>query len=220
VTLTVTDSAGQSKSATSDVYPRDQLSDLTPVGTPVNGLGPIRSNHSNGGTATGPGGTLSLDHIPYAKGLGMYAPADVHYQLGGNCTGHFVSDVGIDDAVGSQGSAVFQVFLDGTKVFDSGVMRGGDLRKNINLDIKGKKDLRLVVTDAGDGNAFDQADWGGARVTGCPAQVASPDASVSPRAAGGGGGGCNIGGDGRFDPVLPGLLAAAVVVIWRRRRKP
>jgi hypothetical protein len=35
---------------------------------------------------------------------------------------------------------------------------------------------------------------------------------------GGGGGGCAIGGNGSFDPTLPGMLAAALVVFgWRRR---
>jgi hypothetical protein len=35
---------------------------------------------------------------------------------------------------------------------------------------------------------------------------------------GGGGGGCAVGGDGRFDPTLPAMLAAALAVFgWRRR---
>jgi hypothetical protein len=33
-----------------------------------------------------------------------------------------------------------------------------------------------------------------------------------------GGGGCSLGGAGRFDPLLPGLLFAAMVLLARRRR--
>jgi hypothetical protein len=73
-----------------------------------------------------------------------------------------------------QGSVVFQVFLDNVKAFDSSLLRGSDLRKPVKISVAGKKELRLVVTDGGDGNTFDLADWAGARVTGCPAPVAGP----------------------------------------------
>jgi glucose/arabinose dehydrogenase len=230
VTLTVKDSKEQNKSTTRDIYPRDLLSDLTPVGTPINGRGPIEMNRSNGEVAPGDGSPITLGRIPYVKGLGVFAPSDVRYQLDGQCAGHFITDVGIDDAAGIQGSVVFQVFLDGAKAFDSGVMRGGELRKTVNLALAGKKELRLVVTDGGDGNAFDLADWAGARVTGCPANFAAQStagtpANATPSGAAltpptGGGGGCSIGGDGSFDPILAGLVALAFgVLIWRLRRK-
>ncbi|RZI43421.1 JDVT-CTERM domain-containing protein [Herbaspirillum sp. HC18] len=233
--LTVTDSKGQTGAATRDVFPRTQLSDLTPTGTPINGLGPIEKNRNNGGAAPGDGGTITLDGIPYPKGLGVFAPSDVSYDLGGVCSGQLVTDIGIDDIAGARGSVVFQVWLDGVKAFDSGVMTGGDRRKSLNISVAGKKTLRLVVTDGGDGNALDLADWAGARVTGCPAMAetaAAPAASsstpagagpalVSPTGGGGGGGGgCVIGGDNRFDPTLLALLAAAFAVArWRRYRR-
>lgn len=169
ISLSVKDLAGQTGVAVRDVYPRTQLSDMTPVGTPVNGVGPIEKNRNNGGIAAGDGGTMTLDRIPYPRGLGMHAPADVRYHLGGTCSGRFIADVGVDNAAGEQGSVAFQVFLDGAKVFDSGLMRGSDLRKPVNVNVAGKNELRLVVSDGSDGNAFDLADWGGARVTGCAA---------------------------------------------------
>jgi len=223
MTLSVTDSAGQTHVAVRDLYPRLPLTDMAVSGVPANGLGPIERNRHNGDAAAGDGGTITLDRIPYAKGLGVHAPSEVRYNIA-SCTGNFIADVGIDDSVGSGGSAVFQVWLDGAQVFDSGIVRGTDLRKTINVSVAGKSELRLVVTDAGDGNASDRANWAGARVTGCPASLAQPATDVGavitpPAGSGGGGGGCAIGGTGRFDPTLPALLAASIAtLVWRRRK--
>lgn len=168
-TLTVKDSAGLTHSVTRDLYPRKMLSDMTPVGTPVNGWGPFEKDRSNGETGAADGRTMTLAGITYAKGLGVHAPSEIRYNLGGACSGKFIADVGIDDEVGDAGSVIFQVFLDGVKAYDSGITRGSDLRKLANVSVAGKNELRLVVTDAADGTSNDHADWGGARVTGCNA---------------------------------------------------
>ncbi|HEX6705970.1 MAG TPA: PQQ-dependent sugar dehydrogenase [Albitalea sp.] len=169
IRLTVTDSMGQTAVAFRDVFKKKQITDFTPVGTPVNGFGPIENDRSNGESAAGDGKTITLGGIPYPRGLGVHAPSDVLYNLGGACSGSFISDVGVDDEVGSNGSVVFQLFLDGVKAFDSGIARGADLRKPVSVSVAGKQQMRLVVTDAGDGKSFDHADWAGARVTGCGA---------------------------------------------------
>ena len=75
----------------------------------------------------------------------------------------FQSDVGLDDEVGTNGSVVFQVYLDGTKTYDSGAMTGATATKSINLDLTGKSELRLVVTNGGDNIDYDHADWADAR---------------------------------------------------------
>lgn len=167
IRLTVTDAMGQTATAFRDVYMKKQITDFVPVGTPVNGFGPIEKDRSNGESAAGDGKTITLGGVPYPRGLGVHAPADVTYNLGGTCSGSFVSDVGVDDEVGNQGSVVFQVWLDGVKAYDSGIVRGADLRKPVNVSVAGKSQMRLVVTDAGDGKSFDHGDWAGARVTGC-----------------------------------------------------
>ena len=85
--------------------------------------------------------------------------SDVRVRDTPECTA-FQSDVGIDDEVGPNGSVVFQVFLDGVKAYDSGTMNGSAATKTIDLDVTGKSELGLVVTDGGDnGNAYDHADW-------------------------------------------------------------
>ena len=177
--LTVRDSGGQTHSSARDVRPRTHVSDMSFSGTPVNGWGPVERDMSNGETAAGDGRTLTLDAIPYAKGLGVHAPSDVRYALGGSCSGKFIADVGVDDEVGSAGgSVVFQVFLDGVKAYDSGVMTHASPRQPVNVGVAGTSQLRLVVTDGGDGMSWDHADWAGARVTGCGAPPSCPTATA------------------------------------------
>lgn len=219
--LSVKDSAGQTQNATQSIYPRHQFSTLKPMGTPVNGLGSVEIDRHNGGASPKDGGQISLDSVPYPKGLGVHAPSDVRYNLGGTCDGRLIADVGIDDSVGAAGSVVFQVYLDGEKAFDSGLVRGSDLRRPINVELNGKRELRLVVTDGEDGNAQDRANWAGGRLTcdALPEDTLAPTSSGGAIASPGGGGGCTTGGNGRFDPTLAGLVLSALAsLMWRRRR--
>ena len=100
------------------------LSDLTATST-TSGYGPVEKDKSNGGFAGGDGLTITLNGTTYAKGLGVHAASDVQYALGGTCT-RFKASVGVDDEVGANGSVVFQVFADATKVYDSGADDGRD----------------------------------------------------------------------------------------------
>ena len=138
------------------------LSDLTWTSA-TNGWGPVEKDMSNGEQAAGDGKTITLNGTTYTKGLGVHAASDIKYALAG-CT-NFQSDIGLDDEVGVNGSVNFQVFLDGVKAYDSGVMTGAATTKQINLDLTGKSQLELVVTDGGDNINYDHADWAGAKIT-------------------------------------------------------
>jgi glucose/arabinose dehydrogenase len=138
------------------------LSDLTWTSA-TNGWGPVEKDRSNGGLAAGDGRTITLNATTYAKGLGAHAASDVRYGLSGGCT-RFRADVGVDDEVGSKGSIVFQVFADGAKLYDSGVLTGASATKTLDVDVSGKSELQLVVTDGGNGIDSDHADWADARV--------------------------------------------------------
>jgi autotransporter-associated beta strand protein len=77
--------------------------------------------------------------------------------------------VGVDDEVGSNGSVIFQVLADGTKIYDSGIMTGGAAAKTINLDVTGVRRLTIGVTDTGNDvsgnrNSNDHSDWANAWV--------------------------------------------------------
>jgi glucose/arabinose dehydrogenase len=138
------------------------LSDLTWTSM-VNGYGPLEEDMSNGGFSGGDGATITLNATTYAKGLGAHAASDVQYSLGGNCS-RFKASVGVDDEVGANGSVVFQVFADSTKVFDSGTMTGSSATQTVDVSVASAQTLRLVVTDAGNGINSDHADWALARI--------------------------------------------------------
>jgi hypothetical protein len=139
------------------------LSDLTPT-VAQNGWGPYEKDRSNGETGASDGHTITLNGQTYTKGLGVHAASDLRYALNGQYTS-FQADIGVDDEAGANGSVIFSVFVDGEKVYDSGVMTGSSATKQVSLDVTGKQDLRLYVSDASNGNTFDHADWANARLT-------------------------------------------------------
>jgi alpha-galactosidase len=116
------------------------------------------------------GNTIKIGGITYTKGLGLHAEAETQYYLGGNYS-RFTAAVGIDSEVGSRGSVVFQVFGDGVKLYDSGIVKGGAAAKAVDVDITGVKMLKLIVTNGGDDINYDHADWASAFVKAVPAQV-------------------------------------------------
>lgn len=139
------------------------VSSLTMV-TMTNGWGPAEINMSNGEQAPNDGHTITIRGAAFAKGVGVHAPSDIQYYLGNACS-TFTATIGIDDEVAPNGTVVFQVFGDGVKLYDSGVVAGTSAAKNINVDMTGKNFLELTVTDGGDGNASDHADWATPRIT-------------------------------------------------------
>jgi alpha-galactosidase len=142
------------------------LSDLTATYA-ANGLGPVERDTANGASDPGDGGPIKLRGQAFTKGLGMSAPAAVIYRLGKTCTS-FSATVGVDDAAGGAGSVVFQVWADGTKLFDSGAVTGMSAAMPVAVDLTGQRRLKLMVTNAGDGSALDRADWADAKVDCAP----------------------------------------------------
>ena len=57
------------------------------------------------------------------------------------------------------------VFADGTKVYDSGVVTNTTPTVHLDQDVTGAHVLQLVVTDAGDGISFDNADIAAPQLT-------------------------------------------------------
>lgn len=151
------------------LQPGDQwVSDLVRagwlVGTPSNGWGPVELDMSNGESGEGDGAPLTVQGRVYDKGLGVHAPSEVVLDLQGRCT-TFTSDVGIDDEM-SRGTVTFEVRGDGEVLAGpTEVIGHDDAAVTLTADVTGVQQLSLVVTDGGDGNGGDHADWAGAKVT-------------------------------------------------------
>lgn len=144
----------------------------------TNGFGPIELDKSNGESVAGDGRTLTLAGKTYTRGYGVHANSKMSFAIGGKCRS-FTSDIGVDDEVGSKGSVVFQVFGDGIKLYDSGVMTGASATKSIKVDVAGRSTLTMVVTQGTDNNYFDHADWANPYLVGCEA-AALPVTGTTP----------------------------------------
>lgn len=102
----------------------------------------------------------------YDKGIGTHSNSEIVYDLSGKDYSYFMAKVGVDQEVSgsSASSVIFQVYLDGEKVYDSGMMKSGDSEKDVFVETKGAKELKLVVNDGGNGNAADHADFADAKL--------------------------------------------------------
>ena len=108
---------------------------------------------------------LQIGDRQYDHGLGMHAAGEVVVDLAGECAS-FEAEVGVQWQGGkSAASVVFQVFVDGEKRFDSDVMQETDSPRTVSVSLTDAEQLRLVVTDAGDGINSDVAVWANARMT-------------------------------------------------------
>ncbi|MBI0292932.1 beta-galactosidase [Streptomyces sp. PRKS01-29] len=143
------------------------VSDL-PFQSSSNGWGPVERDRSVGENAGGDGLPLSLHDTGYEKGLGTHAASSVQVWLGGSCT-TFHAALGLDQETygRSDGPATvaYTVLADGTPVYESGTVGRDTATKEIDVDVAGARRLELVVSDAGDGNALDHADWADAKLT-------------------------------------------------------
>ena len=106
----------------------------------------------------GHAGFRPLHGVTFKKGLGVHAPSEIDYYLGGTCS-KLTTSVGIDDDVQGPGSVVFQIYVDHTMVADSGLMTTTTPTKTLAANLSGADTLKLVVTDGGDGIEYDHADW-------------------------------------------------------------
>ena len=103
--------------------------------------------------------------ISYDRGIGTHATSTIVYDLSDKDYAYFSSYVGVDrEMYGSVGSISFEVYVDGEKKFDSGIMNSRDPKKYVEVDINGAKELKLVVKDGGNGNGSDHATWGDAKL--------------------------------------------------------
>jgi hypothetical protein len=98
---------------------------------------------------------LSIGGTHFDCGVGTHAPSVWSASLRGSAA-NFRAKVGVQDG----GRTVeFIIRGDGKTLFRSGVMKGGEKARDVNVSLKGIQSLSLEVTDGGDGNSGDHANW-------------------------------------------------------------
>ena len=103
--------------------------------------------------------------VVYNKGIGTHATSTIVYDLKGKNANYFTSYIGVDRHMyGSVGRVQFEVYVDGEKVYDSGVMNSRDPQKFVEVDLLGAEELKLVVKDGGNGIGSDHATWADAKL--------------------------------------------------------
>lgn len=105
------------------------------------------------------------NEVAFERGIGAHATSTIIYDLTDKNYAYFSSYVGVDRQMyGSVGSVSFEVYVDGVKKFDSGLMTSREPMKYVEVDINDAKELKLVVTDGGNGIGSDHATWGDAKL--------------------------------------------------------
>lgn len=98
----------------------------------------------------------------FQRGVGTHAASVFRIQLDGK-TISFKAKAGIDDSAPEhelkQASSEFRIIGDGKTLWQSGIMKGGDKAKDVEISTKGIKSLLLLVDHTGDGIAGDRANW-------------------------------------------------------------
>ncbi len=149
------------------IYPLSQV----PAAAVVQEYGEPRANRSVDGNPLTIGGKV------FSTGLGTHAAGEIRLNLRGQGKSFFAR-VGVDDETKGKGSVRFLVYGDQKVLADSGVIKGGESHRILDVPLKGVKSLRLVVQDAGDGISYDHADWAEAAVT---MISGTPSAAVVPK---------------------------------------
>ena len=118
------------------------------------GWGELQTDRSVGGKP------LEIGDRKFAHGLGTHANSELVYELERPCE-RFEAWVGVDAEISytKAASVVFKVVGDGRELFNSGVMRSDTPAKRVSIGLAGVTELKLIVTDAGDGHNSDHADW-------------------------------------------------------------
>jgi alpha-galactosidase len=111
---------------------------------------------------------LRIGEKTYKDGLGSHANARIVFQIESPMK-TFAAEVGIDHNDDTRGgraasSVVFVVKGDGRELTRTPVCRFGQPPQRIEVSVTNVRQLELIVTDAGDGISYDQADWGDARL--------------------------------------------------------
>jgi alpha-galactosidase len=129
--------------------------DLTPI---IQGWGKPQADKAVTGKP------MSIAGKQFSHGLGTHADSLARLELNGGSE-RFSALVGVDDAAGNEHASIsFKVVADGKTLWKTGVMRLGQPAQTVDVDVRNVKTLLLLADSAGDGTAYDHADWAEAKL--------------------------------------------------------
>jgi hypothetical protein len=170
------------------------------LGRVAQGWGTLQRN------ASVQGNPLTIDGQRFEHGLGTHAKSRIIIDLDGMCT-RFGAFVGVDDEVDRypEASVEFVVVGDRKVLWQSGVLKAASPAVQVDVDVSGVRTLELIVTDAGDGNYADHADWADAKLVATTWPVAADHVYLS---------------DPRLEPVVVRPQWRAIAFDWELNDAP
>lgn len=140
--------------------------------------GPLNHDNMSIGEGGGSRNLITIGVVRYERGIGAHSPCTLIYDLTGKAYTAFHTVVGPDaekytavaaDTCGHGGTVQYIFSIDGKEVYTSAVLRGFDVLAEggelVEFDIpSGAQELRIDITDSGDGNSCDHGDLGDARL--------------------------------------------------------
>ncbi|WP_405807639.1 sigma-70 family RNA polymerase sigma factor [Streptomyces sp. NBC_00210] len=107
---------------------------------------------------------MSIAGIRYGHGVSMYARASVTIDLNRRCSAYDAL-VGVDNLTPVRGAVRFSVYGDGSRLWRSPVMRGGDAAVPVHVSLAGRKTIRLVVEPQTPSDSAVLGNWAQSQLT-------------------------------------------------------
>jgi hypothetical protein len=109
------------------------------------------------------GSTLRIGNETYEYGIGMHSYGRVKYDIAGKGFARFSSWIGADKNSG-KGNIEFEVWVDGTRKYSSGLLNRKSDPKKVAVVVEQASSLELRVLGGGDGIEGDFGNWGKAEL--------------------------------------------------------
>ncbi|MFA3877010.1 sigma-70 family RNA polymerase sigma factor [Streptomyces sp. MMCC 100] len=107
---------------------------------------------------------LSIGGVRYAHGVTVNGRSSVTIDLNRDCSSYDAL-AGVDDLTMKLGKVHFSVYADGVRLWNSGMVKGGDPAVPVHVDISGRESLRLVTEPHSPFDSVALADWAQSRFT-------------------------------------------------------
>ncbi|MFF0022662.1 sigma-70 family RNA polymerase sigma factor [Streptomyces sp. NPDC005496] len=101
---------------------------------------------------------VSVGGREYARGVTVHGKSSVTIDLNRDCTA-YDAVVGVDDMTLGLGRVRFSVYADGSRLWRSPLLAGGDRAVPVHVDLTGRRTIRLAVDPDTSFDAVTLADW-------------------------------------------------------------